>query len=96
VQLSEWIDALSHFHQLEVLDDSRLIWEWDSPKKIQRVLQQLVVRCSRLRQIYVFSSSPSDITCEISRHEGARINWVISALDKQGSFSLEQTKTKDR
>jgi hypothetical protein len=89
VQISEWVDALSHFRQLEILDDSRLIWEWDSPKKIQGVLQQLVVRCGRLRQISVFSSSLGDLTCEISRHEGARINWVISALDKQGSFSLE-------
>ena len=87
--MSEWIDALSHFRHLEVLDDSRLIWEWDSPQKIQRVLQQLVVRCSRLRQVSVFSSSPGVLTCEIYRHEGARINWVVPGLDKQGSFSLE-------
>jgi hypothetical protein len=89
VQVSEFISALSHFRHLEVLHHSRLISEGDSPKKIELVLRQLLIQCDRLRCISLFCSSQLGVTCEIDRHEGGQVDWVISALNKQGSFFME-------
>jgi hypothetical protein len=89
VQVSEFISALSHFRHLEVLHHSRLISEGDSPKNIELVLRQLVIQCDRLRCISLFCGSQLGVTCEIDRHEGGQIDWVISALNKQGSFFME-------
>lgn len=89
MQVSEFISALSHFRHLEVLRYSGLISEYDSPKKIELVLRQLVIQCDRLRCVPLRCSSQLDVTCEIDRHEGGRIDWVISALNKQGSFFME-------
>ena len=89
MQVSEFISALSHFRHLEVLHHSRLISEGDSPKKIELVLRQFVIQCDRLRCISLLCGSQLGVTCEIDRHEGGQIDWVISALNKQGSFFME-------
>jgi hypothetical protein len=89
VQVSEFINAISHFRHLEVLHDCGLISEGDSPEEIEFVLRQIVIKCDRLRSMSLWCSSELGVACEIDRHKGGRIDWAISALNKQGTFFMQ-------
>jgi hypothetical protein len=89
VQKSDFIDALSHFRHLEVLDNSGLILEQNSPQEIELVLHKIVPRCNSLRLIPICCGARLGVACKIERHESGRIDWVISGLGKQGSFMME-------
>ena len=89
MQVSEFISALSHFRHLEVLQHSGLISEFNSSEEIENMLRQIIFRCDRLRCISMWSCFELGVICEIIRHGSGRIDWIISALNKQGSFFMD-------